>query len=237
MLPARGATWGGVRDVGGMRGAELCTHASRRSKGGGLRLTHKWREAWRRGPFTERGRGMVFKASTPHDHGVGRGRFTRRLGPARLPRSSHALGVANGGGGKPGRRGLGRRVGPSSLRLPRLDWLSGAAEPSPRSFIKSGRGNGVPHSFISSFLQLLLPPSICHGERESWSFNGGGEGRRSTTRPSFSCTCGGGASREGKGEGARPWARPRRSGKRRTGRHAGLASASSSSPYGGPCWG
>src|SRR4051812_19765068 len=41
--------------------------------------------------------------------------------------------------------------------LPRLDWLSGAAEPPPRSFIKSGRGKGVPHSFISSFLRLLLP--------------------------------------------------------------------------------
>ena len=208
-------------------------HASRRSKGGGSRLPHKRREAWRRDPFTERGRGVVFKASTPHNHGVGRGRLTRCLGPARLPHGSHALGVVNGGGGKPGRRGLGWWVGPSSLRLPRLDWLSGAAEPPPRSFIKSGRGDGVPHSFISSFLQLLLPPSIRHGERESWSFNGGGEGRRSTTRPSFSCTRGGRASLEGKGEGARP----RRSGKRRTGRRASLASASSSSPRGGPPWG
>ena len=141
-----------------MHGAELCMHASCHSKGGGLRLPHKRREAWRRGPFTERGRGMVFKASTPHDHRVGSGHLTHRLGPARLPCGSHALGVVNGGGGKPGRRGLGRRVDPSSLRLPRLDWLSGAAEPPPRSFIKSGRGDGVPHSFISSFLQLLLPP-------------------------------------------------------------------------------
>ena len=141
--------------------------------------------------------------------------------------------AANGGGGKLGRRGLGRRVDSSSLRLPRLDWLSGAAEPPPRSFIKSGRGDRVPHSFISSFLQLLLPPSIRHGERESWSFNGGGAGRRSTTRSSFSCTRDGRASREGKGEGARP----RRSGKRRTGRRASLASASSSSPRGGPPWG
>src|SRR4051812_36220928 len=181
-----------------MRGAELYTYASRRNKGGGSRLPHKRREAWRHGPFTEWGRGMVFEASTPHDHGVGRGRLTRRLGPARLPRGSHALEVANGGGGKPGRRGLRQRAGPRSLRLSRLDWLSGAAEPPPRSFIKSGRGDGVPHSFISSFLQLLLPPSICYGEREPWSFNGGGEGRRSTTRPSFFCTCGGGASREGK---------------------------------------
>ena len=51
-------------------------------KGGGSRLPYKWREAWRHGPFTERGRGAVFKASTPHDHGVGSGRLTRPLGSA-----------------------------------------------------------------------------------------------------------------------------------------------------------
>ena len=206
-------------------------------KGGGSRLPHKRREAWRRGPFTELGQGVVFKASTPHDHGVGTGRLTRPLGSARSPRVSHAPGVENGGGGKPGCRWLGRRVGPGSLRLPYLDWPSGAAEPQPRSVIKSGRGDGIPHSFIFFFLQLLLLPSIRHGERESRSFNSGGEGRRSTTHPSFSCACSGRAGREGKGEGVRPWARPRHSGKRRTGRRAGLASASSSSSNGGPCWG
>src|SRR3954471_16843040 len=99
MHPARGTAWGGVCEVGGMRGAELCTHASRRSKGGGSRLPHNRREAWRCGPFNERGRGVVLKASTPHDHGVGRGRLTHCLGPARPPRGSQALGVANGGGG------------------------------------------------------------------------------------------------------------------------------------------
>ena len=73
---------------------------------------------------------------------------------------------------------------------------------APTPFLYKERvGDGIPHSFISSFLQLLLPPSIRHGERESWSFNGGGEGRRSTMRPSFSCTRGGRASRKGKGEG------------------------------------
>ena len=138
-------------------------HASRPRKGGGSRPPHKWREAWRRNPFIERGRGVVFKASTPHDHGVGRGRLTRRLGPACLPRGSHALGVANGGGGKPGRRGLGRWVGPSSLRLPRLDWLSGAAEPPPRSFIKSGRGGWRP-----AFFHILLPSASAPPFHPSW---------------------------------------------------------------------
>ena len=47
-----------------------------------------------RGLFTERGQGVVFKASTPHDHGVGRGRLTRPLSSARSRRVSHALGVA-----------------------------------------------------------------------------------------------------------------------------------------------
>ena len=126
-----------------------------------MRLPHKWREAWRRGPFTERGRGVVFKASTPHDHGVGRGRFTRPLSSARPPRVSHALGVANGGGGKPGRHWLGQRVGPGSLRLPCLDWPSGAAEPQPRSFIKRGRGMAsLILSSSSSFSFCSSLPSV-----------------------------------------------------------------------------
>src|SRR3954464_16039353 len=41
--------------------------------------------------------------------GWGRGRLTRRLGSARLPRGSHVLGVANGGGRKPGVAGRGSR--------------------------------------------------------------------------------------------------------------------------------
>ena len=107
--------------MGGMRGAELCMHASRHSKGGGLRLPHKRREAWRRDPFTERGRGVVFKASTPHDHGVGRGRLTRPLSSARLPR---VLVVENGGGKKPGRRWLGG----GSVLIPRASgvWIGRA---------------------------------------------------------------------------------------------------------------
>lgn len=40
-------------------------------KGGGSRLPNKRREAWRLGPFTERGRGVVFKASTPMITGWG----------------------------------------------------------------------------------------------------------------------------------------------------------------------
>src|SRR3954466_7284600 len=61
-----------------------------------------------------------------------------------------------GGGRKPGRRGSRQRVGPSRLLFRRLDWLSGAAEPPPRSFIRSergGGGDGNPHSFISFSLR------------------------------------------------------------------------------------
>ena len=96
---------------------------------GGSRLPREKREAWRRGSFTEWGRVAVFKASTPHDHAVGRGHFTRPLRSARSPRILHALGVVSGGDGKPGRRWLGQRVGLDSLRLWWLDWPSGAAEP------------------------------------------------------------------------------------------------------------
>src|SRR3954471_9983400 len=62
-----------------------------------------------------------------------------------------------GGGRKPGRRGSRQRVGPSRLLFLRLDWLSGAAEPPAHSFIRSERGDGNPHSFVSSSLQLLIP--------------------------------------------------------------------------------
>src|SRR4051812_1895518 len=60
-----------------------------------------------------------------------------------------------------------------------LDWLSGAAEPPPRSFIRSKRGrqeSAVLHLFFSSASDPFS--RIRHGEREPWSFIGGGEGRR-----------------------------------------------------------
>src|SRR3954463_4087538 len=63
-----------------------------------------------------------------------------------------------GGGRKLGRRGSRQRVGPSRLLFLRLDWLSGAVEPPPGSFIRSEKGgDGNPHSFIPSSLQLLIP--------------------------------------------------------------------------------
>ena len=149
--------------MGGIHGAKLCVHASCRSKGGGLRLPHKRREAWRRDPFTEQGRGVVFKASTPHDHRVGSGHLTRPLGSACSPRVSHAPGVANGGGGKPGRRWLGQRVGPDSLRPRWPDWSSGAAEPRPRPFISIGKGGRHP-----AFFYLLSPPASASSSHPPW---------------------------------------------------------------------
>src|SRR3954465_10541080 len=56
-----------------------------------------------------------------------------------------------GGGREPGRRGSRQRGGPSRLPLFRLDWLSGAAEPPPRSFIR-GDGGGTEISTPSSLL-------------------------------------------------------------------------------------
>ena len=170
---------------------------------------------------------------------MGSGRLTRPLGSAHPPRVSHAPGVANGGGGKPGRRWLGQRVGPGSLRLPCLDWPSGAAKPQPRSFIKSGRGAQKPalsHLLLSS---ASAPLSLLrHGEREPRPFIGGGEGRRQTAHLSIFRARGGRASHKGKREGARSRTRSRtrsrRSGKRRTGRRASFASAGGSSPHGGP---
>ena len=78
--------------------------------------------------------GARFLRRPPRDHGMGRGRLIRRLGPASPPRGSHALGVADGGSGKLGRREQRQWVGPDSLLFPCLDSLSGAAEPPPRSF-------------------------------------------------------------------------------------------------------
>ena len=123
--------------MGGMRGVGSRGHASHHSKG-----------AVRAFPINGGRRGgAVFKASTPHDHGVGRGRFARPLGSARPPRVLHALGVASGAGEKPGRRWLGQRVGPDSMRLWWLDWPSGAAEPRPCSFIRRGKGRWRPALF------------------------------------------------------------------------------------------
>src|SRR3954462_7274492 len=85
-----------------------------------------------------------------------------------------------------------------------------------------------------SFSLLLDPWSplpSCHGEREPWSFFGGGKGCRQAASPSSPCTRGGGTNRKGKGEGARLWTGLKRS--RRAGRRAGLASAGGSvSPRG-----
>src|SRR3954471_5767587 len=110
MLPARGASWGGVRHVGGMREAGLCTHASRRSKKGAARVFPI--NGGRRGGaahLLDGAEAWSFKAPTPFNHGAGRSHLTRRFGPARLPRGAHAPRVAVGGGGRPGRRRLGRR--------------------------------------------------------------------------------------------------------------------------------
>src|SRR3954470_18356527 len=60
-----------------------------------------------------------------------------------------------------------------------------------------------------SFFLLLDPWSPlpnCHGEREPWSFFGGGKGCRQAARPSSPCTRGDGANRgrgRGRGRGAR----------------------------------
>src|SRR3954463_12690587 len=156
MLPARGAAWGGGRDVGGMREAGLCTRASRRRKKGAARAFPI--NGGRRGGaahLLDGAEAWSFKAPTPFNHGTGRSHLTRCFGPARSPRGAHAPGVAVGEGGKPGRRGLGRRIGPGLLRHSRLHWRNGAVEPPPCSFIKSG-GVGALHSSIS-LLQLLLP--------------------------------------------------------------------------------
>src|SRR3989337_2518133 len=96
---------------------------------------------------------------------------------------------------------------------------------------KDGEGDGIPHSFVIHLLPLWLLSSICHGERGRRPFDGGGEGRCSTARPSIPRPCGGGARHERKGDGARPRS-PWRSGKRGTGRRTGLASASGASSAG-----
>ena len=132
-----------------------------------------------------------------------------------------------------------QRVGPDSLLFPCLDSLSGAAEPPPRSFIKSGRGAQKPalsHLLLSSASAPLS--LIRHGEREPRPFIGGGEGRRQTAHLSLFRARGGRASHKGKREGARSRTRSRtrsrRSGKRRTGRRVSFTSAGGSSPHGGP---
>src|SRR3954470_6340000 len=53
----RGVVGRGVRDVGGVRGAEPRRHASRRNKGDGSRLLHKWGGVWRGGSGHQRGGG------------------------------------------------------------------------------------------------------------------------------------------------------------------------------------
>src|SRR4051812_26041817 len=110
--------------------------------------------------FGERGRGAVFGAPAPHDHGVGRGRLTCRLGSARLPRGLHALGVAAVEAGSRVVVGQGSGSAPSRLPFLCFDWLSGAAEPPPRSFIRSERGrrkSALLHLFFSLASSLLSP--------------------------------------------------------------------------------
>src|SRR3954462_7119984 len=58
----------------------------------------------------------------------------------------------DGGGRKSGHRGSRQQVGPSPLLFLRLDWLSGAVEPPPCSFIRSERGateTRIPSSSLS----------------------------------------------------------------------------------------
>ena len=138
--------------------------------------------------------------------------------------------------GKLGRR---ERVGPDSLPFSCLDSPSGAAEPPPHSFIKSGMGAQKPSLSHLLFSSASAPLSLlCRGEREPRPFIGGGEGRRPTAHLSLFHACGGRASHEGKREGARPRTRSRtrsrRSRKRRTRRRVSFTSAGGSSPHGGP---
>ena len=108
-----------------------------------------------------------------------------------------------------GKLGRHERVGPNSLPFSSLDSLSGAAEPPPRSFIKSGMGAQKPSLSHLLFSSASAPLSLlCHGEREPRPFIGGGEGRRQTAHPSLSRTRGGRASHKGKRERCAVWRRP-----------------------------
>src|SRR3954466_10459220 len=100
-------------------------------KGRNARSLFKWRETWRRGSMNERGRGATFGAPAPHDHGVGRGRLLRRLGPARPPRGLHALGVAAVEAGN--RADAGRGRGSAPVACPSSALIGGAGRPCPHS--------------------------------------------------------------------------------------------------------
>src|SRR3954468_24224895 len=100
-------------------------------KGRNARSLFKWREAWRRGSINERGRGAAFGASVPHNHGMGRGRLTRRLSSARPPRGLHALGVAAAEAGN--RADAGRGSGSAPVACPSSASIGGAGRPCPHS--------------------------------------------------------------------------------------------------------
>ena len=118
----------------------------------------------RRGLFTARGRVAVFKASTPHDHGVGRGRFACPLSSARPLCVLHAPGVASGGGGKPGHRWLGQRVGRSRFPAPLVSGLVewGSRAPTPLLY-KEREGGWHP-----AFFYLLSPPTSTSSSHPPW---------------------------------------------------------------------
>src|SRR4051812_5473218 len=77
-----------------------------------------------------------------------------------------------GGGRKPGRRGSREWVGPRRLLFLRFDWLSGAAEPPPRSFIRSELGrrkSALLHHFFSLTPGPLSPTVMEKGNPGSSS--------------------------------------------------------------------
>src|SRR4051812_6977817 len=100
-------------------------------KGRNARSLFKWRETWGRGSINERGRGPAFGASAPHNHGVGRGRLTRRLGSVRPPRGLHALGVTVAEAGN--RADASRGSGSAPVACPSFALIGGAGRPSPHS--------------------------------------------------------------------------------------------------------
>lgn len=88
------------------------------------------------------GRGLQ-SAHTPMI--TGWGTVTSPVPLTLLARHVPFMHVAGGGGGKPGRCRLGRRVGPDSLHLRRPYWSSGGGRASTRPFIRSEGGGWHSH--------------------------------------------------------------------------------------------